>query len=313
MLTIGSQIFGELADSVDPRTLPSGMDGYMAYINGLYEDYATTRRLFPGKPVWGLSVNGWPAGQGVDSEWGDASPAVAAQCTKTQLLLGVDRPVVYCPLEWMSETLAAHDALGVNRTDYRLIVAHWDGPTMPGAPRVGMHICTPASCGSWGAVHIPDGTQWYSGPAYDLSLVFSSFLYVGSASGVVPAAGKGSAMPEVGIATCSKGGYWVAGADGTVDAFGPAPKLGDMAGRPLAKPIVGIAAHPSGSGYWLAGADGGVFSFGDAAFYGSMGGQALNSPVTGIAPTVTGNGYRLVAQGGGIFDFGDAVYEGRPA
>ena len=32
----------------------------------------------------------------------------------------------------------------------------------------------------------------------------------------------------------------------------------------LNKPIVGMAATPTGKGYWLVASDGGVFSFGDA-------------------------------------------------
>jgi hypothetical protein len=37
----------------------------------------------------------------------------------------------------------------------------------------------------------------------------------------------------------------------------------------LNKPIVGMAATPSGNGYWLVASDGGIFSFGDAVFRGS--------------------------------------------
>ena len=44
-----------------------------------------------------------------------------------------------------------------------------------------------------------------------------------------------------------------------------------MGGKPLNKPIVGIAATPDGGGYWLVASDGGIFSFGDATFYGSAG------------------------------------------
>ena len=40
---------------------------------------------------------------------------------------------------------------------------------------------------------------------------------------------------------------------------------GSMGGQPLNKPIVGMAATPTGRGYWFVASDGGVFSFGDAA------------------------------------------------
>ena len=40
---------------------------------------------------------------------------------------------------------------------------------------------------------------------------------------------------------------------------------------PALKPIVGMAATPSGHGYWLVASDGGIFAFGDAGFLGSTG------------------------------------------
>ena len=52
-----------------------------------------------------------------------------------------------------------------------------------------------------------------------------------------------------------------------------------MGGKPLNKPIVGIAATPDGGGYWLVASDGGVFSYGDATFFGSMGATKLVAPV----------------------------------
>ena len=100
----------------------------------------------------------------------------------------------------------------------------------------------------------------------------------------------------------------MATARGDVLAFGDAVARGSLAGRPLAAPIVGIAADPDGQGYWLAAADGGVFAF-DAPFRGSLGGRALNQPVVGIAARPTGGGYWLVARDGGVFSFG-AQYRG---
>ena len=81
-------------------------------------------------------------------------------------------------------------------------------------------------------------------------------------------------------------------------------------GQPLAMPIVGMAATPSGAGYWLVASDGGIFAFGDAAFAGSMGGQPLDKPMVGMAPASSGAGYWLVASDGGIFTFGDAAFAG---
>jgi hypothetical protein len=115
--------------------------------------------------------------------------------------------------------------------------------------------------------------------------------------------------PVVGAAVTSAGSY-VAHADGSIDTSAGAPNYGSLAGTPLNKPIVDIAATPSGRGYWLVATDGGMFSFGDAAFFGSTGAITLNKPIVGMASTPTGRGYWLVASDGGIFSFGDAAFFG---
>ena len=86
-----------------------------------------------------------------------------------------------------------------------------------------------------------------------------------------------------------------------------------MGGKPLNKPIVGMAATPDGGGYWLVASDGGIFAFGDARFYGSTGAITLNQPIVGMRATPDGSGYWLVAADGGIFAFGDATSTARSA
>ena len=89
-----------------------------------------------------------------------------------------------------------------------------------------------------------------------------------------------------------------------VSAFGDAAFHGSMGGRPLAQPVVGMAASPSGDGYWLVASDGGIFTFGDAAFHGSMGGRGLEQPVVSLAADPEGDGYWLVDRSGQVFPFG---------
>ena len=83
----------------------------------------------------------------------------------------------------------------------------------------------------------------------------------------------------------AKGGYWLVSSNGTVYAFGGAATYGDMAGKHLNAPIVGIAAVPDGKGYWLVAKDGGVFAFGSARFYNSLPGlhRPGSEPIVGMA------------------------------
>ena len=115
----------------------------------------------------------------------------------------------------------------------------------------------------------------------------------------------------VGMASTPDGkGYWIAGADGSVRAFGDASDFGSAAGLPLAAPVVGIVATPDGKGYWEVAADGGIFNYGDAGYYGSAGAIHLNRPIVGMGRTASGHGYWLVASDGGIFSYGDAGFFG---
>ncbi|MFN8035711.1 MAG: hypothetical protein U0V73_07240 [Acidimicrobiia bacterium] len=90
----------------------------------------------------------------------------------------------------------------------------------------------------------------------------------------------------------------------------PTANFGDMYGRSLNKPIVGMSPTADGLGYWFVASDGGIFAFGDATFLGSTGNITLNKPIVGMAVTPSGQGYYLVASDGGIFAFGDAQFYG---
>ncbi len=108
---------------------------------------------------------------------------------------------------------------------------------------------------------------------------------------------------------------WVLDSSGAIfgenDLSGPpANNLGDMAGKHLNQPMVGMSPTADANGYWLVASDGGIFTFGDAGFLGSMGGSHLNKPIVGMAVTPDGGGYWMVATDGGIFTFGDAGFYG---
>jgi Tol biopolymer transport system component len=108
-------------------------------------------------------------------------------------------------------------------------------------------------------------------------------------------------------------GYWLVAADGGIFAYGAVDFLGSTGAIRLVKPVVGMAASPTGRGYWLVASDGGVFAFGQAGFFGSTGALKLAQPIVGMAATPTGRGYWLVAADGGVFAFGDAAFFGSTA
>ncbi|HET9075580.1 MAG TPA: hypothetical protein VFN68_01495 [Acidimicrobiales bacterium] len=146
-----------------------------------------------------------------------------------------------------------------------------------------------------------------AGEAYSLLTAAGRIVgYGGGFTSSVPA----PVSPVVAVASTPDGhGAYAAESDGAVVALGDAVYHGSMAGTPLNKPIVGIAADPAG-GYWLVASDGGIFSFGGARFYGSAGSIHLAQPIVGMSATPDGHGYRMVAADGGIFDYGDATFYG---
>ena len=85
-----------------------------------------------------------------------------------------------------------------------------------------------------------------------------------------------------------------------------------MGGKPLNRPVNGIASTPDGRGYWLISSDGGVFAFGEARFFGSLSGAHVLAPIIGIASTGDGKGYWLLSDQGEAFAFGDALASGAP-
>ena len=121
----------------------------------------------------------------------------------------------------------------------------------------------------------------------------------------------GANAPVVGMAATPDGaGYWMAGRDGGVFAYGDAGFFGSAGSLHLNQPIVGVASTADGHGYWLVASDGGIFAYGDAGFFGSTGSLHLNAPIVGMAATADGGGYWLVASDGGIFAYGDAAFHG---
>jgi hypothetical protein len=161
------------------------------------------------------------------------------------------------------------------------------------------------------------GTQGTAETGYWLDEANGGVLTFGDAPFFGSAGDLQLAAPVVGMAaTPGDAGYWLVAADGGVFSFGDAPYLGNTyslgltglgGARPLAAPVVGMAAAPGGGGYWLVGADGGVFSFGDAPYLGSLPASGVSARAVALLPTADGQGYLIVTATGQAYPFGDAV------
>jgi hypothetical protein len=139
-----------MADSITPENLPAGYDAYLGYVDGEWPTAPAVRARFPGHRVLTLTVLGGEAdADGCDRETGDLNPAQAAEWTARRIAAGAERPVVYASASAMAGVLAALAAAGVNRSQVRLLSAHYEA---------GKHICGPASCGQMPVN--ADATQW---------------------------------------------------------------------------------------------------------------------------------------------------------
>ncbi len=108
----------------------------------------------------------------------------------------------------------------------------------------------------------------------------------------------------------SRAGYWMAGADGTVYAFGAAPNLG---GPTVLGPVaaVDLEPTPSGNGYWVVDGRGRVYSCGDARHFGHLTtGLEPGEGVSSLSATTSGAGYWMFTTKGRVVTFGDAVAHG---
>ena len=138
----------------------------------------------------------------------------------------------------------------------------------------------------------------------------------GSVIAVGGAANLGSS-PELNAAavvpTPTRQGYWIAGQDGSVHAFGDAAFHGRLT-TTAADPLVDLAATPAGDGYWLVTRSGKVTPFGTATDVGSPATLGLTTaPIVAAVATKTGLGMWLAAADGGVMNFGDAGFFGSVA
>jgi hypothetical protein len=111
-------------------------------------------------------------------------------------------------------------------------------------------------------------------------------------------------------------GYYLAGSDGGVFAFGAAPFIGSLPGLGVhVNNIVRMRPTPDERGYWMVGSDGAVYAFGDAGFFGSLPGVGVHvNDVVSMSYHMNAagqaDGYWLVGANGAVYAFGGADYHG---
>ena len=129
-------------DDVSAPNYPDDGDGYAAYANGGYNDYAAVKARFPNKPVKSISVAGLTVAELQcdisDQERGDYTSATAAQWASLKIASGYGRPTCYCSTSNYGDLA---NALAAQRLQFGVDVdwweAHYDGvaelSTNPGA------------------------------------------------------------------------------------------------------------------------------------------------------------------------------------
>jgi GH25 family lysozyme M1 (1,4-beta-N-acetylmuramidase) len=300
----GINAFG-LQGSVDAQ-LTANIQGTEGHSRGFYHvldagSIAAQFQLFqsvvPKDGIWALDIE-----PGMASTLGSNAVVQAVQQWRALCAAQGKQPLIYTA----GDTLSLIESTGIGPSNI------WLAAPGSGQPQA---ACWQYGQGSVNGIQgVVDFDEWLLSP-------WEWLTYAGQIT---------SDYPIVGMATRAQGGYWIAAQDGGVFAYGGAPFYGSVyslgltglsGARPLAAPVCGIAATPSGNGYWGVAEDGGLFPFGDAPFFGNTytlgltglgGSRPLAKPVCGIAPTPTGQGYYLIAQDGGLFPFGDATYFGHP-
>ena len=226
-----------MPDSITPGNLPMGYPAYLGYADGQWPTAARLPALFPGARYVSLTVTGRTLDcDGVDCEPGNVNAVKAATWVKVKLATEQGaRPVVYADLASpgysMGECIAALLELGVTRSQYRILTAHYDGS----------HVCSPGrGCRDKDGQVIgftADGTQWCNdypgvgGNKIDMSLLNDDFFGPAPAPAnwqeavmqALPLVAEGSA--DVQAVRTVQGLLCARGHAVTVDgAFGPATR-----------------------------------------------------------------------------------------
>ena len=163
-----------MPDSIYPLNIPNGTvwPAVLGYVDGHWPTAVSLKARFPHSHVVTLTVLGGSAvADGCDIEPGNLTPASGAAWIHGRLAAGAHRPIAYASAGMMGSVLAELGTRGVQRSQVRLLSAHYGA---------GEHICGPATCK---LTSVPmDGTQWTDnypgagGAAIDMSALDDNFF-----------------------------------------------------------------------------------------------------------------------------------------
>jgi hypothetical protein len=140
------------ADSVNPATMPPGLDVYAGYVTG-YDDYQAMVEAFPGKKYIGISTSVAPT-DCYDVEQGGGINADCVAFFNQSPHPNLVAPMFYADLSNMPSLVQTLEGAGIARASFLLWVADWDGST----------IIPPGY----------DGVQYASFPGYDANMYDST-------------------------------------------------------------------------------------------------------------------------------------------
>lgn len=156
-------------DDITVTALPTGGSyAYAGYINGMWPTFDALKERFPHARLLDVAVFASGNATCLDIERGDATIAEAPAWFERQVARGVYRPVFYIQASNMKalelELAAAH----IERSAYRLWIAHYTRQP---------HLCSPKTCG-YGRTRA-DATQWTQtalGVNLDQSILLPDFF-----------------------------------------------------------------------------------------------------------------------------------------
>lgn len=152
-------------DAVTISNIPHNAKAVAGYVNGNFTTWPSLKAAFPHARRVSIAVNSSANAEVLDIETGDATNADAPGWFHRQKDARPKRKPAFYTMASNAQPLVDFlNSQGIDRSEYRLWTAHWDGK----------HVCGPHTCGSLRAP--ADATQWTThGETVDESVCRPSF------------------------------------------------------------------------------------------------------------------------------------------